>query len=138
MTTETYRSPSIAVDSVVFDPLDRLLLIRRKYPPFEGLYALPGGYLEYGETVEKAGARELLEETGLQAIFQRLIGIYSAPDRDPRGHVISVALLTQVSHCQIRAGDDAASAEFVDWNNQVLAFDHNDIVRDALLLRRSR
>jgi len=59
------KRPSLAVDCVVFDPGGRLLLIRRKHPPFRGQYALPGGYVEYGETTEHAAARELAEETGL-------------------------------------------------------------------------
>src|SRR4051812_44717105 len=110
------KQPSIAVDSVVFDSEGRLLLIRRKEQPFQGQFALPGGFLGYGESVEQGGARELTEETGLHATSQRLVGVYSAPDRDPRGHVISIAYLTEVSHFEPRAADDAASAEFVeDW-----------------------
>ena len=60
-----HRQPALAADCVVFDPQGRLLLIRRKNPPFQGQYALPGGFVEYGETTERAAARELAEETGL-------------------------------------------------------------------------
>jgi 8-oxo-dGTP diphosphatase len=78
-----YKQPSFSVDCVVFDPMDRLLLIRRKNPPFQGRYALPGGFIEYGETTESAAARELSEETALVATKLSLIGVYSEPNRDP-------------------------------------------------------
>ncbi len=132
-----HRQPSFAVDCVVFDPQGRLLLIRRKNPPFQGQYALPGGFIEYGETTEQAAARELSEETGLHAVQLSLVGVYSDPGRDPRGHVVSIAYLTRVSHFAPQAADDAAQAEFVaDWDDQELAFDHNKIVSDARALRR--
>lgn len=130
-----HRQPSLAADCVVFDPQGRLLLIRRKNPPFRGQYALPGGFVEYGETTERAAARELAEETGLRAVALSLIGVYSDPNRDPRGHVVSVAYLARVDEFVPRAADDAAHAEFVaDWKRQPLAFDHDRIVSDALAL----
>src|SRR5215472_5440035 len=98
----TPRNPSLAVDCVVFDPVGRLLLIRRKNPPFQGQYALPGGYVEYGETTERAAARELTEETGLTAINMSLIGVYSDPNRDPRGHVVSIAYVIGVAGYDVR------------------------------------
>jgi 8-oxo-dGTP diphosphatase len=131
-----YKSPSVTVDCVVFDDRDRLLLIRRRNPPFAGQFALPGGFVDYGETTEAAARRELLEETGLQAGTLRLAGVYSAPDRDPRGHTVGIAyLVTGVDGAPI-AGDDAAEAEYrADWRDLELAFDHNEIVRDADRLR---
>ncbi len=123
------KQPSFAVDCVVFDKEKRLLLIRRKNPPFQGQYALPGGFIDYGETTEQAAARELLEETGLVAKKLSLIGVYSDPARDPRGHVVSIAYLVEVVDYNVKAGDDAASAEFVgDWRQQKLAFDHDRIL----------
>ncbi len=127
------RVPSLTVDCVVFDSDGRLLLIRRKNPPFRGQYALPGGYVDYGETTEHAAARELAEETGLVAATVSLIGVYSDPQRDPRGHVVSVAYRVGVTRNEVRAGDDAATAAFVaHWRDQELAFDHRKIVEDAL------
>jgi 8-oxo-dGTP diphosphatase len=127
------KMPSLAVDCVVFDPAGRLLLVRRKNPPFRGHYALPGGFVEYGETTEHAAARELAEETGLEATAVTLIGVYSDPHRDPRGHVVSIAYRAEVSHHRPHAADDAAAAEFVaDWETQELAFDHRRIVEDAV------
>lgn len=127
------KHPSLAVDCVVFDPRGRLLLIRRKHPPFRGQYALPGGYVEYGETTEQAAARELAEETGLVAAGVSLIGVYSDPNRDPRGHVVSIAYGIAVIAYDLHAGDDAADAAFVpNWEDVDLAFDHRDIVDDSL------
>ena len=127
-----YKLPSLTVDCVVFDDRDRLLLIRRRNPPFAGQFALPGGFVDYGETTEAAACRELLEETGLQVRELRLIGVYSDPARDPRGHTISVAYRVAVQEGAPTAGDDAAEAEFrSDWRELALAFDHNEIVRDA-------
>jgi 8-oxo-dGTP diphosphatase len=132
-----HRQPALAADCVVFDPQGRLLLIRRKNPPFQGQYALPGGFVDYGETTEQAAIRELLEETGLRAVAgPALVGVYSDPGRDPRGHTVSTAYLVRVADFTPRAGDDATGAEFVaDWQGQTLAFDHNKIVADALALR---
>ena len=130
-----FRNPAITADAIVFDPAGRLLLIRRKHPPFQGQYAVPGGFVEYGETVESAVARELLEETGLTAKSVKLVGVYSDPDRDPRQHVISVAYLVGVTHYNLQAGDDAAEAEFIEYGPEyALAFDHARIVRDAKLM----
>lgn len=131
-----HKQPALAADAVVFDNEDQLLLIKRKHPPFEGRYALPGGFVEYGETVEAAAMRELKEETGLKAKSCRLIGVYSDPKRDPRRHTVSAAFLINVAKSAPKAGDDAAAAEFVaDWRSKKLAFDHAKIVADALVLR---
>jgi 8-oxo-dGTP diphosphatase len=130
------RNPSLAVDCVVFDPDGRLLLIRRKNPPFQGQYALPGGFVDYGEATEHAAARELAEETGLVAASVSLIGVYSDPKRDPRGHVVSIAYRIETAAHDPRAGDDAAAAAFVTgWEALNLAFDHSTIVADALRQR---
>ena len=136
MTGTRTTQPSLAVDCVVFDPVGRVLLIHRKNPPFQGQYALPGGYVEYGETTEHAAARELAEETGLTAVNVSLIGVYSDPHRDPRGHVVSVAYRTEVAGYDLRPGDDAAGAAFVtNWNDLELAFDHRRIIEDAASVR---
>lgn len=133
----THKVPSVTVDCVVFDDRDRLLLIRRRHPPFEGQFALPGGFVDYGERAEAAARRELMEETGLVAKELRLVGVYSDPARDPRGHTIGIAYLTNVEDGTPVAGDDAAEAEFrADWREIDLAFDHDEIVRDSDLLRR--
>ncbi len=133
------NQPKLTVDAVVFDGAGRLLLIKRKGAPFKGHYALPGGFVELGETVEAAAQRELKEETGVTVKSQRLVGIYSQAGRDPRGAVISIAFLMKVHPATPKAADDAAAAEFVaDWRSKRLAFDHAKIVADALKLLRKR
>lgn len=126
------KTPLLAADCVVLDARGRVLLVRRKHAPFKGHYALPGGFVEIGETVEDACRRELLEETGVKAGRLRLVGVYSDPKRDPRGHTCSVVFLAKVAHAQPTAGDDAAAAEWVaDWRKAGLAFDHARILADA-------
>jgi 8-oxo-dGTP diphosphatase len=127
------KTPLLSADCVVFDRAGRLLLIKRKDAPFKGRHALPGGFVEIGETVEQAALRELKEETGVEGKIVRLIGVYSDPKRDPRGHVVSAAFLVRPKSARAIAGDDAASAQFVsDWRVLKLAFDHSRIVADAL------
>lgn len=131
-------TPALTTDCVVFDGRGRLLLIRRKNPPFQGAYALPGGFVEIGETTDNGCRRELNEETGLNVGELTLVGVYSDPDRDPRGHTCSIAYLANVASAEPVAGDDAAAAEWVDnWREQKLAFDHARIIADAEKLRRS-
>ncbi len=125
-------TPLLTVDCIVFDAKGRVLLIRRGRPPFEGHYALPGGFVDVGETVEDACRRELLEETGVTVGRLHLVGVYSAPNRDPRGHTVSVAFAARGRTARLRAGDDAAAAEWVErWQREPLAFDHGKIVKDA-------
>lgn len=128
--------PWIAADSVVFDETGRVLLIRRKNPPFEGSFALPGGFVEIGETTEEAALRELKEETGIDGTSPRLVGVYSDPGRDPRHHCIGIAYLVLSTSYDVSAGDDAADAEFVaNWERERLAFDHHRIINDALRIK---
>lgn len=126
------KTPALTTDCVVFDENGAVLLIRRKNQPYEGQYALPGGFVDVGETVEAACRRELFEETGMEGEGLTLIGVYSRPDRDPRGHTCSIAFLANVKPGQPKAGDDAAAAQWVaDWRNAELAFDHAQILADG-------
>lgn len=128
-------TPLLAADCVVVEPKGRLLLIRRRNPPFQGQLALPGGFVDVGETVEDACRRELLEETGVKAGRITLVGVYSHPKRDPRGHSVAVAYVTRVRSTKAEAGDDAAAVEWVaNWRDQKLAFDHDVIIGDAMRL----
>lgn len=125
-------TPLLAVDCVVIDAQGALLLIERGHQPFKGCLALPGGFVEVGETVEEACRRELREETDVTADTLTLIGVYSDPHRDPRGHSVSVAFLARVPTCTARAGDDAAAVQWVkNWRALPLAFDHAKILSDA-------
>jgi 8-oxo-dGTP diphosphatase len=112
-----------------------VLLIQRGWPPYEGMWALPGGHVDAGETSLAAATRELEEETGLAVSTTHLhqIGAYDAPTRDPRGRYITVAYLaTLPSPVAPTAGDDAASARWWPLSTvPELAFDHADIIADA-------
>lgn len=134
------KTPLLAVDCVVFNSDRRVLLIRRKNPPFAGALALPGGFVELGETVEAACRRELMEEAGVKVGKLSLVGVYSAPDRDPRGHICSVSFVAQAKRGKAKAGDDAAAVDWVkSWRRADLAFDHRRIISDAVrLLERGR
>jgi 8-oxo-dGTP diphosphatase len=133
------KTPLLATDCVVFDRRGRVLLIRRGRPPFKGRYALPGGFIEIGETAEAACRRELEEETGIKVRKLVLVGVYSDPKRDPRGHCVCVAFLARVNTATPVAGDDAAAAEWIrSWRREKLAFDHAKILADAARLRASR
>src|SRR5260221_14203311 len=126
------KTPALTVDCVVVDAKKRVLLIRRGHPPFKGRWALPGGFVEVGETVEEGCRRELMEETGVKAGRLQLIGVYSDPKRDPRGHTCAVAFATRIVRATPKAGDDAAAAEWIeDWAGLDLAFDHGRILADA-------
>lgn len=127
------NTPALTVDCVIFAPEGRVLLIRRKNDPFKGAFALPGGFVDVGETVEAGCRREVREETGLEVGDLQLVGIYSDPHRDPRGHTVSAAFLARLPDATPpTAGDDAASAAWVsDWRAHPLAFDHAQILEDA-------
>jgi 8-oxo-dGTP diphosphatase len=126
-----FNSPALAADCVIFQGKG-VLLIKRGNEPFKGHYALPGGGVEIGETVEQACIREMQEETGLEISRLRLIGVYSRPDRDPRGHVVSIAFLAEADLSQMKAGSDAAEVELVEnWRECELAFDHRAIIEAA-------
>ena len=124
------KTPALATDCVIYDRVGRVLLVRRKYEPFKGAYALPGGFVEIGETVETACRREVREETGIDIGELRLVGVYSDPKRDPRGHMVSVVYLVRLpGEVTPQAG---AAAEWVeDWRKHALAFDHAQILADA-------
>jgi len=123
--------PSITVDGVLIKN-GKILLIKRRNEPFSGKWALPGGFVEYGEKVEDAVLREFEEETGIKARIKKLLGVYSEPERDPRGHTISIVFLLE-GEGEARGGDDASDAKFFDLNDlPPLAFDHEKIIKDAL------
>lgn len=131
------KTPLLTVDCVVLNPRGVVLLIERKNEPFRGHFALPGGFVDIGETVEDACRRELMEETGVKAGKLTLVGVYSDPNRDPRGHTASVVFLTRVRTNKTEAGDDAASAQWVaDWRKLPLAFDHAKILADAMRMAK--
>jgi len=125
-------TPILTVDALIVDPQRGVLLIRRARDPFAGCWALPGGFVEVGETVEAACAREAKEETGLIVEPVELLGVYSQPARDPRFHTVSVVFMCRAVEGLAQAGDDAAEARwFADLTGLPLAFDHAAILADA-------
>ena len=134
-----YKNPKPTVDAIIAGEQGRIVLIRRKNPPFKGAYALPGGFVEIGETLDAACRREVLEEAGIELGDLRLVGVYSDPGRDPRGHTVSVAFSAVLPRALTpQAGSDAEGAEWVaDWRKLALAFDHAKILEDAEALRGS-
>ncbi len=131
-----YRQPRIGADCIIIVD-EQVVLVRRRYEP--GGWALPGGLVEEGETVESTVRREMKEETGLELLDLRLFGVYSEPGRDPRFDCLSV-VFTARGAGEMRPGDDAADARLflpahVPWTE--LAFDHARILAD-FLQHRSR
>ena len=132
-----YPRPALTVDAVVFQKSARkteVLLIQRKNPPFRGGWALPGGFVDLDETLEKAVVRELFEETGLKNIQLKQMHAFSTPGRDPRGHTISVVFWGILENDQKpKAGDDAQNAKWFDLNKlPKLAFDHDEVIEMAI------
>lgn len=133
---DRWPRPALTVDVAVLvreAPL-RVLLIQRAEPPFQGEWALPGGFVEEGEIVAAAAARELAEETAIEAEDLLLLGVYSAPGRDPRGWTVSIAYVLELDRELAAEGrDDAAAARWFRVDElPPLAFDHAQIVSEAI------
>ena len=127
-----YKSPKLTADGLILKD-KKVLLIKRKNYPFKGKWALPGGFVDYGEKTEDTAIREVFEETGLKTKINNLVGVYSDPNRDPRGHTVSVIYLLEMCGGKLKSSDDASDAKFFDLDQlPKLAFDHNKIIKDAL------
>ena len=130
-----YKIPSLTTDVFIFDDDFNFILIKRKNNPYKGCWALPGGFVEYGESVESAAVREAKEETSIDVELKDLVNVYSKPDRDPRGHTITVAFTAKGDFSTRKADDDASdiaifSPEKLDEIH--IAFDHDKIIKDCL------
>jgi 8-oxo-dGTP diphosphatase len=124
------QTPLLTVDALIVDEEHGLVLIQRRHEPFRGSWALPGGFVELGESCESACVREVEEETGLRVEVKQLLDVMSEPGRDPRGHVVSVLYSCEVVGGRLRAGDDASSAAWLKHLDAVeLAFDHEQVLR---------
>ena len=136
--TYKYPRPAVTADCVVMtkEANPHVLLIERGFDPFKGCWAFPGGFMNMDETAEQCAIRELEEETGLKVSSIHQIGAYSKVDRDPRGRTITVAYLATIdAPTEVCGQDDAARAEWFPIDAlPPLAFDHDDIMKDALAL----
>jgi 8-oxo-dGTP diphosphatase len=136
--TYEYPRAALTVDCIIFGLDDqelKVMLIQRGLPPFEGKWALPGGFVRLEETLDEAARRELEEETGLRKIFMEQLYTFSEVDRDPRERVVSVAYyaLVNLSDHQVQAATDARDAGWFGVHDvPSLAFDHAEILRLAL------
>ena len=137
-----YPHPSVTTDCVIFG-FDggklKVLLVERGLEPYKGRWAFPGGFIKIDESCEEGALRELEEETALKGTYVQQFHTYSAPNRDPRERVITVAFFALVCIQEVEAGDDANKAQWfaIDEVPQ-LAFDHDVILRDALKRLRER
>ncbi|WP_375585866.1 NUDIX domain-containing protein [Cyclobacterium xiamenense] len=132
-----YPRPALTSDALVHDVSEnRLLLIKRKNPPFEGKWALPGGFVEEYELPDRACSRELKEETGLDLREGKMIGVFAEKGRDPRGWTVSMAyLFTLTQPAEARAGSDSSEVAWFSLTElPELAFDHEKILQQAGLI----
>jgi 8-oxo-dGTP diphosphatase len=132
---KSYKNPLPTVD-IIIETKGGIILIDRKNKPFG--WALPGGFVDYGESLEQAAMREALEETGLQISLKEQLKTYSAPDRDSRYHTISTVFIATAEGSP-RAGDDASKADiFMEQDLPPLAFDHAEILSDYFTFKKEK
>lgn len=130
-----YKIPSLTADIFIYDEDFNFILIKRKNNPYKDFWALPGGFVEYGESVETAAVREAKEETSIDVELKSLVNVYSKPDRDPRGHTVTVAYTAKGDFNQRDADSDAEDIGIFskdDLDELEIAFDHREIIRDCL------
>ena len=128
-----YKIPSLTVDIFIYNEKNEFILIKRKNDPFEDCWALPGGFVDYGETTEHAAIREAKEETSIDVKLERLFNVYSDPDRDPRRHTVSIVYLARGNFDDAKADDDAKDIgvySFDDLKEDDIAFDHMKILNE--------
>jgi len=135
VTLTSHRNPVPTVDAII-ELREGIVLIRRRNPPAG--WALPGGFVDYGETVEAAAVREAKEETGLAVVLTELFYVYSDPQRDPRHHTIGVVFIAAAAGLPV-GGDDAAEARVFTEDSlpTPLAFDHRRILDDYFAYKRT-
>jgi len=131
---------SLTVDAIIEDQKGNVVLIKRKYPPFQNYFALPGGFINVGEKPIEAVIREVKEETNLDVKVESKLGFYDKEGRDPRGNIHTTAYICRIigDTSEIRGGDDSKKAELIPLNQLKtieLAFDHKEILKDANLIK---
>ena len=130
-----YKIPSLTADIFIFDDDSNFILIKRLNEPYKDCWALPGGFVEYGESVETAAVREAKEETSIDVELIDLVNVYSEPDRDPRGHTVTVAYTAKGDFNAKKADSDAKDIGIFsqdDLGQLEIAFDHRKIITDCI------
>ena len=123
----------MAADIIIENNDGGIILIKRANDPYKEMWALPGGIMDKGETIEQTAVREAREETGLDVEITKLIGVYSKPDRDPRGRTVTVTFSAKIIGGILKAADDAKEIlETNEYVNMKLAFDHNEMLKDFI------
>ena len=135
MSNKQHKNPIPTVD-IIIQRDSQILLVERKKDPFKGHFVFPGGFVNEGEKVEDAALREVKEETSLSVELVDILGVYSDPARDPRGHIMSTVFIGKISpnnKDEEKAGDDAKALKWFELDkidSQNLGFDHNKIISD--------
>lgn len=145
MSSNRHKNPIPTVD-IIIEQNSKILMIRRKNEPYKGCLALPGGFVNEGERIEDAARREANEETSLNIGLSEILGVYSDPKRDPRGHLMSTVFIAVIpvgndtEAVQASARDDAAEIHWInldDLDNSTIAFDHKKILFDYKVWKQS-
>ncbi|ALI36981.1 Bifunctional NMN adenylyltransferase/Nudix hydrolase [Candidatus Nitrosocosmicus oleophilus] len=141
---QMHKNPTPTVDTII-QKGSKVLLVERKKDPFKQTMVLPGGFINEGEFAEEAAIREVKEETSLDIELENILGVYSDPSRDPRGHIMSTVFIGKISdksdNKEPIAGDDAATTKWVDLESieeETLGFDHQKILMDFKEWKQSR
>ena len=136
MSDKQHKNPIPTVDTIIQRD-SQILFVKRKKDPFKDRLAFPGGFVNEGEKVEDAAKREVKEETSLDVDLVGILGVYSDPNRDPRGHIMSTVFIGKISNdinnTEPLAGDDAAAIKWVDIetiDSEMFGFDHKKILLD--------
>ena len=145
MSSNRHKNPIPTVD-IIIEQDSRILMVRRKNEPYKGCLALPGGFVNEGERIEDAARREANEETSLNIGLSEILGVYSDPKRDPRGHLMSTVFIAMIpvgndtEAVRASAQDDAAEIHWInldDLGNSTIAFDHKKILFDYKVWKQS-
>jgi len=135
-----FKNPIPTVDLII-EKNDKIVLVRRGREPFKGKLALPGGFVNEGELIENRAILEAKEETSLDVELKEILGVYSVPDRDPRGPLMTTVFIAKPISGTIKGGDDAAEAFWIKIDEKILnelSFDHKKIITDYLKWKKGK